>query len=1560
MVATIKALGPSQATVHYFERDGYYAKNDPEHRRASFWHGSLARELGLRGHVRPKRFEQVLGGFVPGTNIQLGRVRDGERQHHPGLDLTSSAPKSVSVMALVFGDVRLLRAHDVANREMLDWAEREVLETRGYDPATGRRPRVRAHGMLVAGFRHLTSRGQDPQVHTHNAIPNMTRNVRGEWRSLETTRFRRSEKLLGAIYRNALAREVQALGYAIAPTMVGRFPGFEIAGFERADLDAYSGRRRQVLEWLESNGLPYTAELAQKAALLTRPPKEDISLDELIPIWRARARGIGLVVDEALVRPPRPLDPATGRASPRVRVKRPAIPRSELRARRRAPALPALTPWEGSVAEAEEKPGFGRRTRTAPRAGRSRRVGAPSTLSPEPERGVLEAVAWAAAHIEERTAVFAETELQALALGHAPGRYTLGEINAAIARLCRGGELLEAKRRGVDRAFVTARAVRSEGRIRKTMREGQGRGRAFCEVARVEAALGTMQLTEGQRAAVRLVALSRDWLVGVQGHAGAGKTTMLREAAGLPDLPAVKGLAPSASAVRVLEREAGIESRTLQWFLARFSDLSDPAHVAWGRKAYARTVLAVDEASMIGTAQMERLLGIARALGIARVVLVGDTRQLRAVDAGQPFRVLQKAGMATAVMHEVVRQRDPGLLAAVNDAREGDPALAIERLGERVVETDREALGRAAGRIWLALPDADRARTAVLAPTHAIRREINETVREGLGREGVLHGRTLRVSRLIDRRLTRALAADIRCYEPGDTVVFHRDAYGCRAGDVCQVTGAGDGWVRLSHPDGVPRRFRPSGNAARNLGLFDTADIELRAGDRIRWTRNRKAPRARFGRPRAPDLVNGDTADVLSIGPWRVQLRTEHGERLSLRRKDPHLRHLDHAYSSTVHAAQGRTAPSVIAVLESGWMSDRTQFYVELSRASEEFLLLTDDREALGWTLSNRPGLEEGALEAIGLDPGASPVVELELFEALRDDWRALRERCEARGEAPYFAEGYPGVMARAAALSAIEELPEGMRGFTAALIEEHQGHLERDEALHRLIARMHSLAREWPELGWMASAGGGTVEELPRHGDWRAEANHTLETARAWLGDDAGRGRHLDAMPGGRAGLEAAVRDLVRVRTRDGFRAFERRLARARERAAREGVPAVDVEGYAEVEARGAALAGEELTAPERTTLDEWRSRHDEETGLRYAMEDFVRGVEELGHARHELGFGGDSDFENDEYHAWRLDAAELLTLGRATLAPHLPAHPERRARVVREAAALERILRSDGYRAFALLYRDVEARAEASGAAAFYTPRFGELVARAGRLSLDPTLPPDTRRLADACLAHDRTSRRRRAEIEGFPREVRALLAGGVAATRGWKGGDALIETGRSLLGNPEEYRHHLDAMPGARSRIAQALVSLHRALPAGPEPALPDAPYIVPCRGRVVSGDRIRWTVTPRSREEVGIGGDNPRLEAVVERVFAFGDPHFDLVDVRIGSCSSEHGPAPGSSEWLRMSTLFDGGCFRMPWDDEDERARTEAREYGGLVDRASLERSRGRRRDHDRGEDHGINM
>ena len=617
---------------------------------------------------------------------------------------------------------------------------------------------------------------------------------------------------------------------AVTPRMIGRVPGFELAGYDQSFMDAFSGRRAEILAYLKEHDLPYNAKNAEKAALRTRQGKEDMRLSDLVPEWRERAREMGLVRDRGALRPDRPIDPVTGERVPPVEVPPPDLPANELRSLRRAPALTRLPklPREAWV--------------------RSR---GPDELSPAPELGVLEAVARAVSHVAERRTAIPETEIRAVALGHAPGRYTLAEIDGAIDRLPRGGELIEVARKGMDRAFVTERAVRAERRIIASMRAGQGAGKALCDADAVEARLADSRLTRGQKEAVRTVLLSDDPVVGVQGHAGSGKTTMLREVKGLLGGRRIQGLAPSAAAARVLGREAGIPSTTLQWFLTRYGEIADGEQLDRAWADYRGTVLAVDECSMIDTARMEALLRIAGRLGVARVALVGDTAQLRAVDAGQPFRLLQKAGMRTATMDEVLRQRDPALPASVMHAREGEAEAAIRGLGDRRVrEVEREELGAEAGRCWLALSPENRAETAIMAPTHEIRRQTNEAVRVGLAEEGALHGRALEVDRLVNRRLTRALAAELASYEPGDTVVFHRDVFGCRKDDICTVTGRADGKVVLAHADGGERGFRPSGNAATYLGLYDTERIELRAGDRIRWTRNRKAPPPRAGHPR--------------------------------------------------------------------------------------------------------------------------------------------------------------------------------------------------------------------------------------------------------------------------------------------------------------------------------------------------------------------------------------------------------------------------------------------------------------------------------------------------------------------------------------------------------------------------------------------------------------------------------------------------------------------------------------------------------------------------------------
>ena len=155
-----------------------------------------------------------------------------------------------------------------------------------------------------------------------------------------------------------------------------------------------------------------------------------------------------------------------------------------------------------------------------------------------------------------------------------------------------------------------------------------------------------------------------------------------------------------AAAARTLSSEAGIGTETLQCFLARYGGVAAGRMTAKGEKemrgAFAKTVLVVDEGSLASTVQARDLLRIADALCIPRVVLVGDEKQLDAVDAGKPFALLQAAGMKTALMDQIMRQRDPTLKEAVEASLAGDIAHAFEKLGENAAEVNPDNLAGAA------------------------------------------------------------------------------------------------------------------------------------------------------------------------------------------------------------------------------------------------------------------------------------------------------------------------------------------------------------------------------------------------------------------------------------------------------------------------------------------------------------------------------------------------------------------------------------------------------------------------------------------------------------------------------------------------------------------------------------------------------------------------------------------------------------------------------------------------------------------------------------------------
>ncbi|MDD9993369.1 MAG: AAA family ATPase, partial [Rhodospirillales bacterium] len=697
-------------------------------------------------------------------------------------------------------------------------------------------------------------------------------------------------------------------------------------------------------------------------------------------------------------------------------------------------------------------------------------------------------------------------ELEAFALAHSPGRHTLGEIRDAVEWMVRDGHLVEAGLRRTDRAFVTDRALKAERATIETMKAGIGRAKALAEEETVAAHLAGAGLTEGQEEAVRTILLARDRTVGVQGRAGTGKTTMLRQVRELAGDRRVVGLAPSAAAARVLEREAGIHARTLQWFLTRCQGAASGRADDKLNELFGGAVLVLDEASMTSTDQMRSLMRIADGLGVARLVLVGDTRQLQAVEAGQPFRQLQQAGMTTAAMDDILRQKNPELKAAVEAALAGKPDEAVEMLGNGLVEVGHEELAAKAAETWLALDRETRDGTLLLAPTHALREDINRTVREALAEEGVLRGRTLTIQRLVNLGMTRAERGDVRNYREDDEVVFNQDLvnYRLRKDEVLTVTGIDGDRVVLAHPDGKPRRIRPAGPIRYRFDVYETREIELRAGDRIRWTRN----------DRKRTLINGEKAEVTEIARGRVRLRLEDGRAISLKEDDPQLRHIDHAWSTTVHGAQGSTAEGVIAVLDSSHraLTDQSTFYVEISRARDNAVVLTDNLEQLVEVLAAQTGERPTAWEGLG-EPGE--IDPERLARALKEkapvwtparEWRALEARARADGTVLFLVGGYGTLIVRTRLLARTPDLPAEVREVADGLLAYDRACREEGRAAEEFLGLLEAHAGKRRGLEEAAEGQRRAVVWLDGYADWRGMTGRLAGNAAAVVETTDGR----------------------------------------------------------------------------------------------------------------------------------------------------------------------------------------------------------------------------------------------------------------------------------------------------------------------------------------------------------------------------------------------------------------------------------------------------------------------
>lgn len=306
--------------------------------------------------------------------------------------------------------------------------------------------------------------------------------------------------------------------------------------------------------------------------------------------------------------------------------------------------------------------------------------------------------------------------------------------------------------------------------------------------------------------------------------------------------------------------------------------------------------------------------------------------------------------MATVRMADILRQQNENLRAAVADAADGKVADSLKKLAATVAEVPHatERYERIARDYASRLPE-DRAKTLAVAGTNRARRAVNELVRQRLG----LAGDGVTVSVLEGRDLTRAQVQSSLSYTAGDVVeaLRHYDSLGLRRGDTAEVVQAEPGCITLRRQDGELVQWRPT--AMPHVAVHRLEERELAVGDRVRFTAN----------DYTRGVVNGQTGTVEAVdkAAGRLELRVDAGQVLTLDLKQP-LR-LDHAYCTTVHAAQGQTCDRVLVDADvSSAMANQSLYYVAISRARNAVTLYTDDRELLPRAMS-RLDIKHAALD---------------------------------------------------------------------------------------------------------------------------------------------------------------------------------------------------------------------------------------------------------------------------------------------------------------------------------------------------------------------------------------------------------------------------------------------------------------------------------------------------------------------------------------------------------------------------------------------------------------------
>lgn len=913
MLTISKPLSASQAQAYHSKEftnaeQAYYTQGGEIRGE---WHGKLAEQWGLHGEVSEEQFQRLSEGQHPITGRQLVRYQTpreytnekGEHvrtmEHRAGWDATFSAPKTVSLTALVGGDERVRGAHEASVNTALNELENYVQARIG-----GNHPAQTTGKWIAAKFEHDSARPVEgyaaPQLHTHVVFFNLTEMANGETRALQPRELYRAQQYATAVYRAELAVRLQELGYEIER---GRSGQPETKGYSKEYVEASSPRRQQITEHLAEEGVR-GAGAAQIAAHRTRDTKSALSAEEMLDRHRFLAEHFGNQPERVV---------QTARATEHGIEREPIAPAAQ------------------------------------------------SAMSFSRQRNL------------EREAVADERDLLRDALKRSMGKMTLAEVKADFEKRVGAREFIEVEQRKniPNRAFTTTEMLGYERDVINVMRRGQDGHEPIARIEVRSEIEERSRLSESQRKAVSEILSSRDQITALDGVAGSGKTTSLaaiREAAEREGHQ-VRGFAPTSRAAHKLA-EAGIESGTLQRYLARRERSPEGT----------KHLYVLDESSLASTKQMYEFLH--RLKEDDRVLLVGDARQHQGVEAGRPFEQLQEAGIRTAHLDEIVRQRDPALKHAVKQLSRGEIREALADLyqqGRVHGIADHQERIAAVAKAYVERSED----TLVVSPDNKSRRELNEVIHRELQSVGRVDEEEHRLKVLTPRQeLTGADRQWAGQYEIGDIVRYSRgsQAIGIEAGEYATVreADADQNLLTVEKSDGEQLSYDP--RRLHGVSVYKEDARDFSEGDRVQFT-------APYAEKYIANRELGTVERVDSQGNLKLRLDSEREIEFALS-EHPHL---DYGYAVTSHSSQGLTADRVLVHVDTEAAHENlvnTRLaYVSISRARDDAQIFTNNPDRLSEAFSR----EISKASALELEP--SPA-------AKRSDEHAHEEQRESRESA--------------------------------------------------------------------------------------------------------------------------------------------------------------------------------------------------------------------------------------------------------------------------------------------------------------------------------------------------------------------------------------------------------------------------------------------------------------------------------------------------------------------------------------------------------------------------------